>query len=113
MIKKVMEDYKVLLRSIPAATVSLFFVSVIMMNLLANKELISLPYLALDCGFVVSWVSFLCQDMICKRQGIHQNLYPRTGGQPCREPVLLGMLAHARYVGCLLRHRHDRGQHCP
>ena len=36
MIKKVMEDYKVLLRSIPAATVSLFFVSVIMMNLLAN-----------------------------------------------------------------------------
>ena len=67
MIKKVMEDYKVLLRSIPAATVSLFFVSVIMMNLLANKEL--LPYLALDCGFVVSWVSFLCQDMICKRFG--------------------------------------------
>ena len=69
MIKKVMEDYKVLLRSIPAATVSLFFVSVIMMNLLANKELVSLPYLALDCGFVVSWVSFLCQDMICKRFG--------------------------------------------
>ena len=69
MIKKVMEDYKVLLRSIPAATVSLFFVSVIMMNLLANKELISLSYLALDCGFVVSWVSFLCQDMICKRFG--------------------------------------------
>ena len=69
MIKKVMEDYKVLLRSIPAATVSLFFVSVIMMNLLANKELISLPYLALDCGFVVSWVSFLCQDMICKLMG--------------------------------------------
>ena len=51
MIKKVMEDYKVLLRSIPAATVSLFIVSVIMMNLLANKELISLPYLALDCGW--------------------------------------------------------------
>ena len=24
---------------------------------------------ALDCGFVVSWVSFLCQDMICKRFG--------------------------------------------
>ena len=37
MIKKVMEDYKVLLRSIPAATVSLFFVSVIMMNLSACR----------------------------------------------------------------------------
>ena len=69
MFKKVWEDYKVLLRSIPASTVTLFIVSVIMMNLLANKELISLPYLALDCGFVVSWVSFLCQDMICKRFG--------------------------------------------
>ena len=101
MIKKVMEDYKVLLRSIPAATVSLFIVSVIMMNLLANKELISLPYLALDCGFVVSWVSFLCQDMICKRFGAG-----------C-EPVLLGMLAHARHVGRLLRHGYDRGQHRP
>lgn len=67
-------DYKVLLRSIPAATVSLFFVSVIMMNLLANKELISLPYLALDCGFVVSWVSFLCQDMICKRFGARASI---------------------------------------
>ena len=59
MIKKVMEDYKVLLRSIPRGNgFRCFFVSVIMMNLLANKELISLPYLALDCGFVVSWVSF-------------------------------------------------------
>ena len=45
MIKKVMEDYKVLLRSIPAATVSLFFVSVIMMNLLANKEPVSYTHL--------------------------------------------------------------------
>lgn len=39
------------------------------MNLLANKELVSLPWLALDCGFTLSWVSFLCQDMICKRFG--------------------------------------------
>ena len=59
MFKKVWGDYKVLLRSIPASTVTLFIVSVIMMNLLANKELISLPWLALDCGFAVSWVSFL------------------------------------------------------
>ena len=69
MFKKVWGDYKVLLRSIPASTVTLFIVSVIMMNLLANKELISLPWLALDCGFAVSWVSFLCMDMICKRFG--------------------------------------------
>ena len=69
MIKKVLEDYKLLLRSIPASTVTCFVVSVILMNLLANKELISLPWLALDCGFTLSWVSFLCMDMICKRFG--------------------------------------------
>ncbi len=69
MLKETLEDYKVLLRSIPASTVTVFVVSVILMNLLANKELVSLPYLALDCGFTLSWVAFLCQDMICKRFG--------------------------------------------
>ena len=93
MIKKVMEDYKVLLRSIPAATVSLFFVSVIMMNLLANKELISLPYLAPRlrlCG-ELGLVFVPGHDLQALwRQGIHQNLYPRAAGQPGREPVLFG-----------------------
>ena len=74
MFKKIWGDYKVLLRSIPASTVTLFIVSVIMMNLLANKELISLPWLALDCGFAVSWVSFLCMDMICKRFGARASI---------------------------------------
>ena len=74
MFKKVWEDYKVLLRSIPASTVTRFLVSVIMMNLLANKELISLPWLALDCGFAVSWVSFLCMDMVCKRFGARASI---------------------------------------
>ncbi len=67
--KNIYEDYKILLRSVPASTVTIFIVSVIVMNLMANKELFSLPYLALDCGFAVSWVSFLCMDMICKRFG--------------------------------------------
>lgn len=69
MVRETLEDYKVLLRSIPAPTVSTFILSVVLMNLLANKELVSLPWLALDCGFTLSWVSFLCQDMICKRFG--------------------------------------------
>ena len=74
MFKKVWGDYKVLLRSIPASTVTLFIVSVIMMNLLANKELISLPWLALDCGFAVSWVSFLCMDMVCNSFGARASI---------------------------------------
>ncbi len=42
MLKRTIQDYKVLLRSIPSASVTLFVVSVIVMNLLANKELVSL-----------------------------------------------------------------------
>ena len=53
MLKRTLEDYKVLLRNIPSANVTLFVVSVIVMNLLANKELVSLPWLALDCGITV------------------------------------------------------------
>ena len=68
-LKQEMEDYRILLRSIPSLIITLFIVSVIMMNLLANKEFISLKYLALDCGFTLSWVSFLCMDIICKRFG--------------------------------------------
>lgn len=68
-LKREMEDYRILLRSIPSLIIALFIVSVIMMNLLANKEFISLKYLALDCGFTLSWVSFLCMDIICKRFG--------------------------------------------
>ncbi|MBP5183965.1 MAG: VUT family protein, partial [Lachnospiraceae bacterium] len=68
-IKRELKDYKVLLRSIPSLNITLFVVSVIAMNLLANKELFSTPWLALDCGFTLSWISFLCMDMICKHFG--------------------------------------------
>lgn len=68
-IRKELDDYRVLLRNIPSLVLTLFVVSVIMMNLLANKEFISVRYFALDCGFVLSWISFLCMDMICKRFG--------------------------------------------
>ena len=69
LIRKEMDDYRILLRNVPSLVITLFVVSVIMMNLLANKELLSVKYFALDCGFVLSWISFLCMDMICKRFG--------------------------------------------
>ena len=69
LIKRELEDYRILLRNVPSLVITLFVVSVIMMNLLANKELLSVKYFALDCGFVLSWISFLCMDMICKRFG--------------------------------------------
>lgn len=68
-LRRELEDYKVLLRNIPSIVVALFFISVVAMNLLANKELFTTDWLALDCGFTLSWISFLLMDMICKRFG--------------------------------------------
>lgn len=58
-----------LLRSIPAVTLSLFVVSVISMNLLANKTLLQLDWIALDGGILISWLSFMCMDILTKHFG--------------------------------------------
>ena len=60
-IKKEIREFEILLRSVPSPIIALFAISVIVMNLLANKSL-ELPFdwLALDCGIIVSW-SLFCQ----------------------------------------------------
>ncbi|MBO4325776.1 MAG: queuosine precursor transporter [Clostridia bacterium] len=58
-----------LFRSIPSVIVALFTISVITMNLLANKTLVQTEYIALDGGILVSWVSFLCMDVVTKHFG--------------------------------------------
>lgn len=59
-----LEETEILLRSIPSTVVSLFVVSVICMNLLANKTLVQTPWIALDGGILISWLSFMCMDII-------------------------------------------------
>lgn len=68
-IKKEIEETKVLLHSIPSIVVTLFVVSVICMNLLANKTIIQLKWLAFDAGILISWLSFMCMDIITKHFG--------------------------------------------
>lgn len=69
-IKREIYEIKILLRSVPSTILTLFAVSVIAMNLLANKS-VNLPvdWLALDCGIIISWVSFLSMDIITKHFG--------------------------------------------
>ena len=59
----------ILLRSIPASVVALFVISVIAMNILANKTLVQTEYLALDGGILISWLSFLSMDIVVKHFG--------------------------------------------
>lgn len=63
-------EFKLLLKSVPSVTLTLFVMSVFAMNLLANKS-INLPFdwLALDCGIIVSWFAFLTMDTVTNRFG--------------------------------------------
>lgn len=66
---KELSETKVLLRSIPASVITLFVVSVVCMNILANKTIFQNYFIALDGGIIISWISFLCMDMITKYFG--------------------------------------------
>lgn len=67
--KRELTEYRLLLHSIPSVLVTLFVVSVISMNLLANKTLLQLDWIALDGGILISWLSFMCMDLITKHFG--------------------------------------------
>ena len=66
-LKREREETAILLRSIPAIVVSLFVVSVICMNLLANKTLVQTYWIALDGGILISWLAvlFLEKGLLC------------------------------------------------
>lgn len=69
-LKRFFRELTLLLRSVPPLTFAIFILAVFAMNLLANKSIqLNLDWLALDCGIVVSWVVFLCMDVLTKHFG--------------------------------------------
>ena len=69
-IKDSFYEFKLLLRSVPSVVTSIFVVAVFAMNLLANKSInLNVSWLALDTGIIVSWVAFLCMDVLTKHFG--------------------------------------------
>lgn len=80
------QEIRILLRCIPAQIVALFVVSVICMNLLANKTLLQLDWIALDGGILISWLSFMCMDVVTKHFG------PKASTQISVLAVLINLL---------------------
>lgn len=62
-------QFRALLLKLPSPVLAVLVVSVVSMNLLANKELFHTSWVALDCGFVLSWIPFLIMDALCKVYG--------------------------------------------
>lgn len=69
-VKKELKETNLLLKNIPATIMTVFVLSVVLMNIFANKQLIEVgEWLALDCGMLISWVAFFSMDMIVRRFG--------------------------------------------
>lgn len=69
-LKKERREFAALVRSTPALVTAIFAVSLVAMNLLANKSIdTGVDWLALDCGITVSWVAFLTMDVLTKHFG--------------------------------------------
>ena len=82
-------EYKltvILLRSIPAPVVALFVISVIAMNILANKTLVQTDWIAIDGGILISWLSFLSMDIVVKHFG------PRASNRMSVFAILVNLL---------------------
>ena len=58
-------DFRDLLHSVPPIIAAMFVISVVCMNLLANKSInTGVEWLALDCGILLSWITFLSLDIM-------------------------------------------------
>ena len=68
-VKREAKLFSTLVRSVPILVIVLFSLSVISMNFLASYTIVNTPYIALNAGIFVSWVTFLLLDIITKRFG--------------------------------------------
>ena len=86
--KQLYTEFQLLLKSVPPLILSLFILAVFAMNLLANKSInTGVDWLALDCGIVVSWIAFLCMDVLTKRFG------PKAATQISLLAIAINLLA--------------------
>ncbi|MBR3226664.1 MAG: VUT family protein [Atopobiaceae bacterium] len=63
--KKALPALGRLMEEVPPIILTLLVISVVAMNLLANKSInTGTEWLALDCGILLSWLTFLCMDVL-------------------------------------------------
>lgn len=63
--QKLYRDFRRLISSVPPIIAATLIISVVGMNLMANKSInTGLDWLALDCGILFSWLTFMCLDVL-------------------------------------------------
>ena len=56
-------------KAVPKSVVILFCLAVVGMNVLAQYQIVSYPFLAINAGLFISWLSFLILDVVTKHFG--------------------------------------------
>lgn len=63
--KKILGEFRRLISSVPPVIAATLILSVVGMNLMANKSInTGLDWLALDCGILFSWLTFMSLDVL-------------------------------------------------
>ena len=73
-LKSLVEDYKILLRNVPALVTVIFVVGTLAMNCAASKIILQIGGFAVTGGFILSWLPFLCMDTVTKRFGARASI---------------------------------------
>lgn len=62
------KDWKLVFKNVPALNITLFVISVVIMNLMASKTIIMTEpsWLGITGGIILSWIPFLCMDTVTR-----------------------------------------------
>ena len=96
--KKIIDEYRDLMQTVSPFLMTTMVLSIVGMNLLANKSIdTGLEWLALDCGILLSWMTFLSMDVMTHCYG------PRAATMMCILSLLFNLLMALVFfiAGCL------------
>lgn len=87
--KSEVRNYKALLKAIPSFTLMMFVVSVIITNLMAGKFIVNTSFIQATGGLLLSWLPFLCMDIVSKHFG-------------AKASIRMNIFGLIIYLGCVL-----------
>lgn len=90
-IKQVVADYKLLLDNVPALVTVAFCVGTCWMNIAAGKIILNACNVAITGGFLISFLPFLCLDMVSKRFGARAAIMLNILSAACNTLFVLGL----------------------
>lgn len=89
--KSLVADYKLLLRNVPALVTVVFCVGTVWMNISAGKLLLNVWNVAITGGFLLSFLPFLCLDVVAKRFGARAAILLNILSAVCNTFFVIGL----------------------